>query len=56
MKEKIEYVELLLNKREDFFGGNYDIYIHSVLNTIKLNSLINFYLKKEDSELKKPIL
>lgn len=55
MKEKIEYIELLLHKKEDFLFGNYDIYIHSVLNTIYLNSLITFYLKTDDSDLKKSI-
>lgn len=56
MKEKIEYVKLLLLKREDvFLGGNFNIYIHSVLNTIKLNSLISIYLKTRDSELKRSI-
>lgn len=55
MKEKIGYIELFLAKRRDFSGGSYDIYIHSVLNTIKINSLITFYLTKEDSELKRSL-
>ncbi|GAA3643498.1 hypothetical protein [Flavivirga jejuensis] len=55
MKEKIKYIELLIEKKKDFFGGLHDIYIHSILNTIDLNQLITFYLKKEDSELKKSI-
>jgi len=53
MKEKIIYVELFLIERENFLGGNFDIYIHSILNTIKLNSLITFYLEKEDSDIKR---
>ncbi len=55
MKEKIEYIELLLYKKKDVFGGKHDIYIHSVLNTINLDPLITFYLKKENSEIKRSL-
>lgn len=57
MKEKkIEYIETLLSKRDDvFLGGPYNLIIHSILNTIDLAELIDFYLPLPDSELKKSI-
>ncbi|MCW0481092.1 hypothetical protein [Gaoshiqia sediminis] len=54
--KKIEYIENLLIKRDDaFLGGSYNLIIHSILNTIDLAELIDFYLLLPDSELKKSI-
>lgn len=54
--KKIEYVEILLIKRNDvFLGGSYNLIIHSILNTIDINDLIDYYLPLPDSELKKSI-
>jgi hypothetical protein len=55
MNEKIKYVEILLDKREDYLGGNHDFLIHSTLNTIDLKKLITFYLEKKDSSLKQSV-
>lgn len=56
MKKKIEYIEILLNKREPvYFNSHHNLYIHSILNTIGINELLEFYLPLSDSDLKRSI-
>lgn len=54
---RIEYIEKLIEKRNEIFlGGNYNLLIHSVLNTIELCELIDFYLSlKSDTDIRKSI-
>lgn len=44
--------ELFERKNKVFLDGNYNILIHSVLNTIQLPQLIDCYLTMPNSELK----
>ena len=54
--KKLEYIEILLKKREDvFLGGSYSLIIHSILNTFDLIELIDFYLPLKDTKLKRSI-
>ena len=54
--KKLEYIEILLKKREDvFLGGSYSLIIHSILNTFDLIELIDFYLPLTDTKLKRSI-
>ncbi|MCK8143435.1 hypothetical protein MW871_16205 [Flavobacterium sp. I-SCBP12n] len=47
--------ELIEKRNEIFFGGNYNLLIHSVLNTVKLPNLIQFYLTVPNNDLKKSV-
>lgn len=41
---KIEYLEKLIERRNNIFlGGKYNFLIHSVLNTIDLTELIEYF-------------
>lgn len=54
--KKLEYIEILLMKRDDaFLGGSYNLIIHSILNTFDLIELIDYYLPLADSKLKRSI-
>ena len=54
--KKLEYIEILLKKREEvFLGGSYSLIIHSILNTFDLIELIDFYLPLTDTKLKRSI-
>jgi len=57
INKRIEYIETLLEKRNGIFlGGPYNLIIHSVLNTIDLYVLLDYYLAiHSESEIRKSI-
>ncbi|MDY0986718.1 hypothetical protein SOM12_04775 [Flavobacterium sp. CFBP9031] len=58
MKKKhlILLTQLMEKKKEDFsFDSPYNILIHSILNNIELNQLIDYYLKMKNTDLKNSV-
>jgi len=53
---KLRYIEKLIAKRnQDYFGGPFNLLIHSVLNTIDFVQLVNFFIGLPNNHLKKSI-
>ena len=55
MNTKLEYIKILLKKKEDILGGPFDLLIHSILNTIDISVLININLSLANSAKKASI-
>ncbi|UUW07244.1 hypothetical protein NLG42_14140 [Flavobacterium plurextorum] len=55
-KQQINLLNELIEKRNEIFlGGNFNLLIHSVLNTIQLSILIDYYLIVPNNDLKASI-
>lgn len=55
-QQQINLLNQLIEKRNDIFlGGNFNLLIHSVLNTIQLSKLIQYYLTLPNNDLKASI-
>lgn len=55
-QQQINLLTQLIEKRNDIFlGGNYNLLIHSVLNTIPLSNLIQYYLTVPNNDLKNSV-
>lgn len=55
MDKKLEYIKILLEKKEDTLGGPFDLIIHSILNTIDIRVLIDINLSLPNSSMKASI-
>lgn len=46
---KLQYIEKLIEKRDKIFlGGSFNLIIHSVLNTVDIYDIINYYLSMKN--------